>query len=350
MCKDNNKCAVFSEDDLKNLPPKGPKKYSAAVFSVLWFFLVLLLAMPTVPVRSAGPPRLMAASYPVWLFTRYLTLGRDHFQVELLTNPETGCPHEYAPQPRDLERLSQSRVLVKNGLGLETYLDRALKVAPKDILIIDASTGVPTLALSWGRLDLGTEAGSQGSENLASLSPNAHIFSSPRLAGLMAKNIAQGLGKADPAGADFYLERYSAFQADMDYLNSFVQSFGQSRRGYSLITSHGFMDYLAQDLGLTILADIEPAPETPPSAARLVALTNLIKTGAISAVLAEPFGDLDMARTLASEGQVMAAVIDPGTAGPADPEADYYQKIVRDNLIILARLLPANTNAQEGPQ
>ncbi|MDR1396076.1 MAG: metal ABC transporter substrate-binding protein [Deltaproteobacteria bacterium] len=320
-----------------------------AFFSVLIILLTIFFLSPGLRAESSGP-RLMAASYPVWLFTRYLTYGRDFFQVELLTNPETGCPHEYAPQPRDLERLSQSRILVRNGLGLETYLERALKVAPKDIIIIDASKDLPTLAVSWGRLDLGSAAGrTAADEGQSPLEPNAHIFSSPRLAGLMAQNIAAGLAQADPEGAGYYQERLTAFKADMDYLNSFILSFNESRRGYRIITSHGFMDYLAQDLGLVILADIEPAPETPPSAARLEALASLIKSGGLAAVLTDPHGDLDMARTLAAEGQVPAAVIDPVTAGPADPEPDYYQKVIRENLILLARLLPANAQIETAP-
>jgi zinc transport system substrate-binding protein len=99
-------------------------------------------------------PRIAAASYPVWLFTRYLNYGRDYFSVELMTNPETGCPHEFNPQPRDLERLTQTKILVENGLNLEIYLDRALRVAPKDIFIIDASKAVPTLILSYGRITI----------------------------------------------------------------------------------------------------------------------------------------------------------------------------------------------------
>jgi ABC-type Zn uptake system ZnuABC Zn-binding protein ZnuA len=294
------------------------------------------------PLAAWASPRLLAASYPVWLFTRYLTLGRDFFQVELLTNPATGCPHEFAPQPRDLERLSQARVLVKNGLGLEAYLDRALRVAPKDLVIIDASQGAPTLPLNWGRLDLGDPETTDQADSLAALAPNPHIFSSPRLAALMAKNIAAGLAKVDPEGESHYQDRLAAFQADMDYLSHFIGAFQKSRRGYKVIVSHGFMDYLAQDLGLIVLADIEPAPETAPSAARLTELANLTRTEGISAILTEPEADLDLARTLAREGGVQAAVIDPATTGPADPEPDYYLKVSRENLIVLARLFPAN--------
>ncbi|MDR1576645.1 MAG: zinc ABC transporter substrate-binding protein [Deltaproteobacteria bacterium] len=312
----------------------GPKKAYKVLFSALF----IALAFFWLEVAWAGP-RLLTASYPVWLFTRYLTQGRDFFNVELLTNPATGCPHEFAPQARDLERLSQARILIKNGLGLEAYLDRALKVASKDLVVIDASVGAPTLPLTWGRLDLGDQKASSDQNPLA---PNPHIFSSPKLAALMANNIAQGLAKADPEGSVYYQERQIAFQADMDYLNHFVQSFKESRSGYRIIVSHGFMDYLAQDLGLVVLADIEPIPETPPSAARLEALAKMVRSGGISAILVEPESDLDLARTLAAEGRSRAAVVDPVTAGPQEPEIDYYQRVIRANLIMLTELFPAN--------
>jgi zinc/manganese transport system substrate-binding protein/zinc transport system substrate-binding protein len=288
-------------------------------------------------------PRALAASYPVWLFARYLSYGRDYFQVELLTNPGTGCPHDFAPTPRDLERLSQARVLIKNGLGLETYLDRALKVASKDVLIIDASLNSPTLPLNWGRLELTDQSLTpKAPDDLGPLAPNPHIFSSPRLATLMTANIAEGLSKADPDGRAHYQERRAAFQADMDYLMDIAGAFERSRVGYRAIVSHGFMDYLARDLGLLILADIEPAPEVAPSAARLKALADFIKSGEVSAVLTEPTADLAMAKTLAAEGGIQAAVVDPITAGPADPDLDFYQKVAKENLFVLSKIFPAN--------
>ncbi|MDR1608243.1 MAG: zinc ABC transporter substrate-binding protein [Deltaproteobacteria bacterium] len=320
----------------------GPKKSNKWFFSAL-FLALLLLTLETL--NAWAGPKIMTTSYPVWLFTRYITQGRDYFEVELLTNPATGCPHEFAPLPRDLERLSQSRILIKNGLGLEVYLDKALKVASKDLIIIDASQGVPTLPLTWGRLDLG-ELGDKDSpkaeSDKAPLTPNPHIFSSPRLAGLMANNIALALAKLDPEGSIYYQERKLAFQADMDYLSHSIQSFKDSRQGYRVMVSHGFMDYLAQDLGLIVLADIEPIPETPPSPSRVQALSKLVRSGDINGILVEPEADLELARILAAEGHFRAAVIDPATSGPANPEDEYYKKVIRDNIIVLSQLFPAN--------
>ncbi|MDR2459903.1 MAG: metal ABC transporter substrate-binding protein [Deltaproteobacteria bacterium] len=289
---------------------------------------------------SDSAPTIIVASYPAWLFTRYLSHGRDYFNVELLTNPETGCPHEFNPKPRDLERLTKTKTLVENGLNLEVYLDRALRVAPRDISIVDASEGVPTLILSYGRLTLRGEA-----PMADPLAPNPHIFLSPRLAGLMAQNIAKGLTLKDPAGESHYQERLASFQKDMDALSADLLSFKRTRRGYKVVVSHGFMDYLAQDMGITILADIEPAPEVAPSPARLKALTETILAERVSAILVEPHADLRIAQTLGAETGIPVAVIDPATSGSADPPIDYYQMVLRQDIITLSRLFPVNASA-----
>ncbi|MDR2353975.1 MAG: metal ABC transporter substrate-binding protein [Deltaproteobacteria bacterium] len=287
----------------------------------------------------ATQPRIAAASYPVWLFTRYLNYGRNFFSVELMTRPDTGCPHEFSPQPRDLERLTQTKFLVKNGLNLEIYLDRAIRVAPPDVLVIDSSYQVPTLSESYGRIPVTGDL--PASPNLI---PNPHIFLSPRLASMMTQNIANALIKLDPTGEEHYLERLAIFQESMKVLENDLALFKRTRQGYKLVTSHGFMDYLAQDLGLIILADIEPAPEVAPSSARLKSLTELIRQERISAILIDPHANRKTAETLGRETGIPVAVIDPVTSGSADPPVDYYQAVMRSNFQLFLKLFPVNRN------
>ncbi|MDR2611899.1 MAG: metal ABC transporter substrate-binding protein [Deltaproteobacteria bacterium] len=327
----------------------GAPPRSRASLAILSLLFVASLALP--PGSAVGPaglaaqvddtdpqaPRLAAASYPVWLFARWLNHGRGAFAVELMTRPETGCPHEFNPQPRDLERLTQTRTVVKNGLGLEIFLDRAIRVAPVDVVVIDASAGVPTMINSYGRLSIPGEP-----SPAAGLEPNPHVFLSPRLASLMAANIARGMSSRDPEGAMHYQARLELFQADMQALESELASFKRIHRGFKVVTSHGFMDYLAQDLGLTILADLEPAPEVAPSPARLAKLATLVRDERVSAVLLDPHADMKLAETLGRETGVPVAVVDPATSGPADPPLDYYQTVLREDLLLLAKLFPVN--------
>jgi ABC-type Zn uptake system ZnuABC Zn-binding protein ZnuA len=317
------------------------QRFSAVIVLTVLFFLF--------PVQLLAAERIVCASYPVWLFTRFLTEGRDRFQVELLTNPETGCPHEFAPTPRDLERLTQTPILVKNGLNLETYLDKALRVASSSIVIIDSSVGVPTLSVIWGRIALegGAEPGSN--DQLPSMLPNPHIFLSPKNAKIMAANIVSSLTEIDPAGAEFYQERLVLWNTDMEDLEELITNFQQTRRGYKVVTSHGFFDYLAQDLGLSVLADLSPAEEVPPSAARLELLRQLIESEKVSAILLDPQADPAAAKTLSSELKVPGAIIDTVTSGPPNPPIDFYQSVLVEDIELLSNLFPQNYQAPKAP-
>ncbi|MDR1656423.1 MAG: metal ABC transporter substrate-binding protein [Deltaproteobacteria bacterium] len=309
---------------------------------------VIVISLLTSPVAAAE--RLACASYPVWLFARFLTHGRERFEVDLVTNPATGCPHEFAPTFRDLERLTQTLYLVKNGFQLESYLEQALKVTPPNIRVIDAGQGVPTLSIAWGRLDFDGQLGRSLDGRPPVDIPNPHVFLSPKFAKTMAANITRQLKEIDPAGAALYDERLNLWNSDMEALEELITAFKQTRRGYKVITSHGFMDYLAQDLGLMVIADLSPSgSEAPPSAARLKLLSQLIINEKVSAILLDPQANPAAAKTLSAETKVAAAIIDTATSGPANPPLDYYQLVIKEDLDLLAKLFPANTSPPPAP-
>ncbi|MDR3135783.1 MAG: metal ABC transporter substrate-binding protein [Deltaproteobacteria bacterium] len=311
------------------------------------FIVTLLLAQGALALAAE---RLVCASYPVWLFARYLNEGRDIYQVELLTNPATGCPHEFAPTPKDLERLTQTKILIKNGLGLESYLDRALKVAPPDIVIIDASASIPTLSAGWGRVDVDGTASSGQGEFQPALLPNPHIFLSPKISVSMMANIATALSSLDPSGAEHYASRLANWELEAQELIEGIERFRETHRGYKLVTSHGFMDYLAQDMGLAILADISPlGTEAPPSAQRLIGLGRLITQDKVSAILLDPEADPAAARTLSQETKAPAAILDTATAGPPDPPSDFYFQVLKEDIELLNKLFQPNVQPPPKP-
>ncbi|MDR1109754.1 MAG: metal ABC transporter substrate-binding protein [Deltaproteobacteria bacterium] len=331
--------------------PERPKLTRRRVCHSLACLAVALWAILLGPARaSLAAERVVCASYPVFLFTRFLNDGRDLFQVELLTNPAAGCPHEFAPTPRDLERLTQTGILVKNGLGLEPYLDRALRVAPPDIEVIDASQGIPPLSIIWGRVDVDGSMAPWPDGRQPAMIPNPHAFLSPKFSLAMVGNIARALTRLDPGGADHYAGRLAEWELMTQGLEELLGRFRETHRGYKLITSHGFMDYLARDLGLAVLADLSPmGTESPPSAQRLSLLGRLVEQEKIAAILLDPEADPAAARTLGREANVPAAIIDSAASGPPDPPLDFFQRVIREDIELLGKLLPANVQPPPPP-
>jgi ABC-type Zn uptake system ZnuABC Zn-binding protein ZnuA len=122
-----------------------------------------------------------------------------------------------------------------------------------------------------------------------------------------------------------------------------IAHFKDTHRGYKLVTSHGFMDYLAQDLGLAVLADISPlGTEAPPSAQRLTRLGRMIGEEKIAAILLDPEADPGPGRVLSQEYKIPAAILDTATSGSYDPPSDFYVQVLREDIDLLFQLLPAN--------
>jgi ABC-type Zn uptake system ZnuABC Zn-binding protein ZnuA len=153
----------------------------------------------------------------------------------------------------------------------------------------------------------------------------------------MTDNLAEALARLDPQGAELYRVNAGAVNAEyrriLDRFRAVAARWPPKPR---VILSHGVLRYLAADLGLDVADVIEGAGEEPVSAARLAELAGRARECA--AVLADPDGQLDLARTVGAEARRPVAVIDPVASGPPDPPEDYFQKVFLTNLAVLDKL------------
>ena len=51
-------------------------------------------------------------------------------------------PHDYEPSPADLDAIAKADVIVKNGVGLERWLDPTIRSAESKAIVVDSSKGV----------------------------------------------------------------------------------------------------------------------------------------------------------------------------------------------------------------
>ncbi len=320
---------------------------------VFMMAMIGALALVRAPLASAAED-LLCSTYPVYLFTRNLAEGRDRFQVNLMIDSARGCPHDYAPTPAELERLSQARVLVINGLGLEGFLGRALKVARPDLKILDASGGrAPGGSAEPPVILIGKEAAAAMFAGHHHDGPNPHLFVAPGPASAMVSNIAFGLTELDPEGADIYRNNAARLSREMTELSAAFDAARARLGGPKVIISHSVFEYMTQALNMTVVATVEEEDGAEPSAARLAELVRLARREGVRAVLVDPQGNLNLARTLGSEARIPVAVIDPVAAGPLDAPLDYYRKVMLTNLDVLVELFtkpaaPAGAPAKSG--
>lgn len=309
-------------------------------------------ATATAPATSAPAPaklRVLATTFPIYLFTRNVVAGREGIQLDLLLPAGMGCPHDYVVTTKDLQTLTSADVLIINGLGMEDFLARPLKKVRADLKVIDSSAGVTDLLPLAGGAHPHAHKQAEGHEEAEGAEDhetpaNPHLFASPRQAARVVRNIAEGLAKLDPPGAELYRANAQAYAARLDKLADEFTAEAAKLASRKIVTQHAVFDYLARDAGLEVVAVIQAEPGQEPAAAEMLELVRTIRHAKAGTVLTEPQYAAKVAATIAREAGVPSAVLDPVANGPADAPPDYYEKVMAENLKTLKDLLGPKDN------
>ena len=309
-------------------------------------------------VAAEAKVRVLATTYPVYLITRAVTQNSPDVQVDLLIPAQTGCPHDYALTPKDMQKLAKANIVVINGLGLEAFLEKPLAAAGK-ITVIDSSKGVNAIvedhdedqhaaqggadkahkedhghAAAAGH-DHGHEHEHDHGHDHGGINP--HAFASPMQAAVMARNIGRGLAAAEPVAAKNCPEVAEAYAARLEAVGKRLAAVGANAANKNVVALHDGMAYLVRDAGLNLVDVIQEDEEAQPSAARLLDLVKKIKESKPVVLIGEPQYSEKPVRALSAETGVPAVQLDSLASGLTNVPLDYYETVMANNCAILEK-------------
>ena len=291
--------------------------------SAVFAFAALLASCggPAPQVLPDQPLQVVTTILPITEFTTAVA-GRCA-KVQPLIPTNVG-PHEFQARPNDLLLVRQADVLVKNGLGLETFLDKLIANAGNPRLkVIDSSLGVATLPNPDG------EPSHDDSHDHGSVNP--HIWLDPVLAAQQVTTIRDGLIAAKPACKEQFTANAAAFTAQLRRLDTELAAQLKPFAGKSFVVFHDFHPYFARRYGLrgTFLVGVPDDSPTPNDLKR-VALT--AKSTKLKALLAEPQEGGGSFEALAQDLGVKVGRFDSIETGPESAgEPAYYFTVMRRN-------------------
>ncbi len=257
------------------------------------------------PVAVPRSQRLQVATtvLPVTLFT--LAIAGDCADVTPLIPPQSG-PHDLPITPAALAVLQRARVLVQNGLGLDTFLDRLMASAGNPQLrIIDSSRGVATLSDGSEPRhahNVGRETSRAG--------VNPHIWLDPRRAMQQVQSIRDGLIAADPSCAAGYSQRAQQFIAELRKLDAKLEQKLKPYRGKTLVVLHDVSPYFAQRYQLR-QAFLVRIPELNPTPQDMQRVSRIIQQAGVKSILTEPGQSKQSVMALAHDLGLSIGVFDP---------------------------------------
>lgn len=279
--------------------------------------------------RAADKPLRIAASvFPVWLFASNICAGAKGVRLELLIPSSLGCPHDFALRPADMRGLSQADIFIINGAGLEDFLAKALESLSKRV-IIDASEGVTKMPAAGHGGHEGHKHAGHDHGDIGGINP--HTFACPANAEVMARNIAEGLAKADPANAELYRKNADGYCAALNELSDRFEEVGKNAKNRNIAIEHDALAYLARNARLQI-TDVFENSGSASAVARLA--ERLKKEGPALLAGDSQYSD-KLLQTLSKESGIPCASLDPCAGGPENAPLDYYQNVMEKNLRVL---------------
>ena len=268
---------------------------------------------------------------PITLFTE--AVAGDCADVTALIPANLG-PHDFQATPSDLTDLSGANVLVKNGLGMEEFLDDLISSADnKDLMVIDSSSGVATIE-SEEDDHHGHDHGHSHGE------VNPHIWLDPVRAAQQVENIRDGLVKADPSCAEGYKKNAELYTAKLNELNTEFTAKLEPYKGKTFVAFHDFAPYFANRYSLKAeyLVDL---PEMNPNPADLQHVAAQVKATGLKALLSEPQEGKRSFNALAKDLGVNIVEFNPletGSAESAKVPGTYFE-VMRFNVNNLVKAI-----------
>ena len=216
-------------------------------------------------------------------------------------------PEDYEPSPEDSRKLSEARLVVSNGVGLDDFLERLFTTTGAQAERLVLGDGVPTIQ---------TEG-----------EPNPHFWLDPTLvASYYLPAITSKLSELDPSGRPAFEQNSQAFRQELEDLDKRLKAevADLPAANRKLVTFHDGFPYFARHYGFELIGVIVQNVGQEPSAGELARLVDKVRAAGVRAVFSEAQFNPKLAQTLAEEAGVDRVVTTLYTDALGDPPADTY--------------------------
>lgn len=291
------------------------KKKNAIVFAMLAGILIAAIALTmlytgiTEDKKDKTQFTIVTSFYPMYVAAANVIGDVKGVTLKNLSEPQTGCLHDYQLTTEDMKLLSKADLFIVNGGGIETFLTDVASNYP-ELDIIEACQNVPLLE--------------DGEEE------NAHAWMSISDYRIQLATIESALEQADPEHADAYHENAKAYDEKLAALQEEQDEIRQAAKGQNVIIFHEAYDYVAEDYGFNVSYVLDLDEERQVSAGEVADVLNQIQKDHVSYIFAEELYGSDMGKTVESESNVKVIYLDACNRG--DYSKDSYLTAMQSNI------------------
>jgi manganese/iron transport system substrate-binding protein len=244
-------------------------------------------------------------------------VGGEHVTVKNIV-PIGASPETFSPAPQDVATVADANLLVENGAGLESWLDRLLHDAGNgNLRVVVCADGLPVK------------------------NNNPHLWMDPVFAKQYVLKIRDALIALDPKHADDYRRNAASYNGRLDELIAQIRrqiaTIPPSQR--YMIVFHNAWQYYNDRFGITTLGFVERNPGQEPNPEQIAQLIDLAKQHHVRGVFSEPEYSPKLLYSIAQSGgiKVVENLYDDSIG--TDPRvANYIAMLTYDTGVIVQTL------------
>lgn len=177
-------------------------------------------------------------------------LGGSKLKIYSILSDPTADPHQYESNASNARAAADSKLVIENGLGYDSFMDKLTKASPKPDRVV---------------INVQQVAGAKDGAN-------PHLWYDPTVMPKVAAATADALARLDSANASTYNANLATFKSSLKPVDDEVASLKQHYTGAPIAFTEPVFGYMADAIGLSVKSP-EPFMKAveegndPPSAA-----------------------------------------------------------------------------------
>lgn len=270
--------------------------------AILGWVLIGLLIWGAIGLAHAGAKDRLDVTVSIVPQQYFLEkIGGDLVNISVMVLPGAN-PAVFEPKPQQMVALMKSKIYFAIGVPFERVWLRKFEEVNASMKIVHTEEGIEKMPMKGPDRE-----GRQGHDHGIK---DPHVWLSPPLVMVQARNILDALMRTDPDHRQDYEKNYKSFILELVDLDLQIRSiFSDLGEGHKFMVYHPSWGYFAKAYGLTqIPVEMEGKEPTPKELERLI---QYAKEEGVKAVLVQPQFSTKSARTIANALNGDLIVADP---------------------------------------
>jgi len=273
--------------------------------------ILVLCLLTFLPALLFGKVDVVVSILPQKTFVK--KIAGDLVDVTVMVAPGSS-PATYEPKPSQMKKITKAQIYFSIGVPFEKAWLPRFKAQNPNMLLYDTAKGIKKLPM---------QEHNHSHHHHSSSTLDPHVWLSPTLVKIQAKNIADALKKIDPKHKTVYENNLNKFEQEIDELDGKLLKILKPCQGKAMMVFHPSWGYFAKEYGLEqIPVEVEGKE---PKSKELVNIIHEAKEEGVKTVFVQPQFSKRTAKVIADS--IGANIVE------ADPVAPNWA----ENLIQIAK-------------